>query len=62
MFDALIYASCQDVDQQGTSITIDENSGFIQVSKVPEPASMLGLLALGMLGVGSTLKKKQASC
>jgi hypothetical protein len=52
----------QDVDQQGTSITLDQNSGSIQVSKVPEPASMLGLAALGMLGVGSTLKKKQASC
>jgi hypothetical protein len=52
----------QDVNQQGTSITIDRNSGSIQVSKVPEPASMLGLLAFGMLGVGSTLKKKQASC
>ncbi|RCJ20075.1 PEP-CTERM sorting domain-containing protein [Nostoc sp. ATCC 43529] len=52
----------QDVDQQGTSITLDENSGSIGVAKVPEPASVLGLLALGMLGVGSTLKKKQASC
>ncbi|QFS48354.1 PEP-CTERM sorting domain-containing protein [Nostoc sphaeroides] len=52
----------QDVDQQGTSITLDQNSGSIQVSKVPEPASMLGLLAFAALGVGSTLKKKQASC
>ncbi|MBX9255355.1 PEP-CTERM sorting domain-containing protein [Desmonostoc muscorum CCALA 125] len=52
----------QDVNQQGTSITLDDNSGSIQVSKVPEPASILGLLAFGMLGVGSTLKKKQASC
>jgi len=52
----------QDVDQQGTSITLDQNSGSIQVSKVPEPASILGLVALATLGVGSTLKKKQASC
>jgi hypothetical protein len=50
----------QDVDQQGTSITLDQNSGSIEVSKVPEPASMLGLLAFAALGVGSTLKKKQA--
>ncbi len=52
----------QDVDQQGASITLDQNSGSIQVSKVPEPASILGLLALATLGAGSTLKKKQASC
>lgn len=52
----------QDVDQQGTSITLDQNSGSIQVAQVPEPASILGLLALATLGVGSTLKKKQASC
>lgn len=52
----------QDVNQQGTSITLDQNSGSIDVTKVPEPASILGLLACGMLGVGSTLKKKQASC
>ncbi|MEH2408572.1 PEP-CTERM sorting domain-containing protein [Nostoc sp.] len=52
----------QDVNQQGKEITLDQNSGSIQVSKVPEPASIVGLLAFGMLGVGSTLKKKQASC
>ncbi|MHC5826872.1 MAG: PEP-CTERM sorting domain-containing protein, partial [Nostoc sp.] len=52
----------QDVNQQGKEITVDQNSGSIQVSKVPEPASILGLLAFGMLGLGSTLKKKQASC
>lgn len=52
----------QDVDQVSTSIKLDENAGSIQVSKVPEPASMLGLLAFGALGVSSTLKKKQASC
>ncbi|MDZ8260816.1 PEP-CTERM sorting domain-containing protein [Nostoc sp. ChiQUE01b] len=51
----------QDVDQQGTSITLDQNFGSIQVSKVPEPASLLGLLAFAGLGVASTLKKKQAS-
>ncbi|MEH2160078.1 MAG: PEP-CTERM sorting domain-containing protein [Nostoc sp.] len=52
----------QDVDQKGTSTLVDQNLGSIQVSKVPEPTSLLGLVALGMLGVGSTLKKKQASC
>ncbi|MEH1960574.1 MAG: PEP-CTERM sorting domain-containing protein [Nostoc sp.] len=52
----------QDVNQQGKEIKLDQNSGSIQVSKVPEPASILGLLAFGMLGLGSTLKKKQASC
>jgi hypothetical protein len=46
----------------GTSITLDQNSGSINSAQVPEPASILGLLAFGMLGVGSTLKKKQASC
>ncbi|RCJ36726.1 PEP-CTERM sorting domain-containing protein [Nostoc punctiforme NIES-2108] len=51
----------QDVDQQGTSTTLDQNSGSIQVSKVPEPTSLLGLLAFAGLGVGSTFKKKQAS-
>ncbi|MBN3941900.1 MAG: PEP-CTERM sorting domain-containing protein [Nostoc sp.] len=50
----------QDVDQQGTSTTLDQNSGSIQVSKVPEPACLLGLLAFAGLGVASTLKKKQA--
>ncbi|MEH1834468.1 MAG: PEP-CTERM sorting domain-containing protein [Nostoc sp.] len=52
----------QDIDQKSSFRTLDQNSGFIQVSKVPEPTSLLGLLAFGMLGVGSTLKKKQASC
>ncbi|MEH2194343.1 MAG: PEP-CTERM sorting domain-containing protein [Nostoc sp.] len=52
----------QDVDQKGTSITLDQNSGSINASKVPEPASMLGLLAFAGLGVASTLKRKQASC
>lgn len=51
----------KDVDQQGTSILVDQNSGSIQVSKVPEPASILGLLTLATLGLGSTFKKKQAS-
>jgi len=52
----------QDIDQQSAFRTLDQNFGFIQVSKVPEPASMLGLLAFAALGVGSSLKKKQASC
>lgn len=32
----------------------------IQVASTPEPASVLGLLALGAMGVGSALKKKKA--
>ncbi|MBN3894999.1 MAG: PEP-CTERM sorting domain-containing protein [Nostoc sp. NOS(2021)] len=52
----------QDVNQQGTSTLVDQNSGSIHLAQVPEPASILGVLAFGMLGVGSTLKKKQASC
>ncbi|MEH1840378.1 MAG: PEP-CTERM sorting domain-containing protein [Nostoc sp.] len=52
----------QDIDQQSAFRTLDQNSGSIQVSKVPEPASLLGLVAFAALGVGSSLKKKQASC
>ncbi|MBD2253487.1 PEP-CTERM sorting domain-containing protein [Nostoc parmelioides] len=53
----------QDVDQAGTSITLDQNSGAIQVSSVPEPTAILGLLAFGTLGLGSmSKKKKQVSC
>ncbi|MCP2728487.1 PEP-CTERM sorting domain-containing protein [Limnofasciculus baicalensis] len=52
----------QDVDQMGTSIELDKNSGAITVTakSVPEPTSILGLLALGAMGAGSILKKKQA--
>ncbi|MCC5623179.1 PEP-CTERM sorting domain-containing protein [Nostoc sp. CHAB 5715] len=52
----------QDIDQQSAFRTLDQNSGSIRVSKVPEPASLLGLLAFAALGVSSSLKKKQASC
>lgn len=51
----------QDVDQMGTSIELDRNSGEITVNaKVPEPASVLGLLVFGAMGAGSILKKKEA--
>ncbi|MFP4121387.1 PEP-CTERM sorting domain-containing protein [Coleofasciculus sp.] len=53
----------ENVDQMGTSIELDRNSGEITVSaktSVPEPASVLGVLAFGAMGVGSILKKKQA--
>lgn len=52
----------QDIDQIGTSIELDRNSGAITVTakSVPEPSSILGLLALGAMGAGSILKKKQA--
>jgi hypothetical protein len=50
----------QDVDQQGTSIELDrQDPGEITVKKTPEPTSMLGLLALGALGAGSMISKKQ---
>lgn len=52
----------QYIGQDKPDITLDQNSGSIQVSKVPEPASMLGLLAFAALGLGSSVKKKQASC
>jgi hypothetical protein len=50
----------QDVDQMGASIVLDsQNPGTIAVTqKVPEPTSVLGLLTLGVLGVGSLVKKK----
>lgn len=50
----------QDVDQQGTSIELDrQDPGEITVTKkTPEPTSMLGLLALGALGVGSMVNRK----
>ncbi|HAX87862.1 MAG TPA: PEP-CTERM sorting domain-containing protein [Cyanobacteria bacterium UBA11370] len=52
----------QDVDQISQSIELDRNSGEITVSakSVPEPASVLGLVALGAMGVGSALKRKKA--
>jgi PEP-CTERM motif len=52
----------QDVNQIDTSIQLDKNSGAITVTPkaVPEPTSILGLLALGAMGAGSILKKKQA--
>jgi hypothetical protein len=31
---------------------------FKQMNKTPEPASVLGLLAIGGLGAGSVLKRK----
>lgn len=51
----------EDVDQISTSILLDsQDPGSITVSQVPEPASVLGLLAIGAWGAGSILKKKQA--
>lgn len=48
----------QDVNQVDPSIVLDQNSGAIKVTQVPEPTSALSLLALGVLGVGSLVKKK----
>ncbi|HAX79229.1 MAG TPA: PEP-CTERM sorting domain-containing protein [Cyanobacteria bacterium UBA11372] len=52
----------QDVDQMGTSIELDRNSGAITVTQVPEPASVLGLLAFGALGATLGRNKKLVSC
>ncbi len=51
----------QDVDQMGTSNLVDtQTPGLIAVTQVPEPASVLGLLAFGSLGAASVLKRKKA--
>jgi hypothetical protein len=50
----------QDVDQVNASNLLDsQNPGEITVKKTPEPSSMLGLLALGALGAGSMVNRKQ---
>lgn len=50
----------QDVDQISASNLLDsQNPGEITVKKTPEPSSMLGLLALGALGAGSMVNRKQ---
>jgi PEP-CTERM motif len=47
---------------QGTIDTlVDKNSGDITVTQVPEPASVLGLLAFGALGATLKGKKKLAA-
>lgn len=50
----------QDVDQAGTSTLLDsQNPGVITVTEtVPEPTSLLSLLALGGLGASSVMKKQ----
>lgn len=48
----------QDVDQAGTSILVDQNSGFISVTPVPEPLTLLGVGTA--LGFGASFKKKLA--
>ncbi|MEA5537389.1 PEP-CTERM sorting domain-containing protein [Crocosphaera sp. XPORK-15E] len=52
----------QDVNQVDQFIELDrQDPGVITVTeKVPEPSSILGLLALGMSGVGSLVKKKES--
>jgi hypothetical protein len=51
----------QDVNQIGTSIVLDsQNPGVVTVTQqTPEATSSLGLLALGVLGITSSLIKKQ---
>ncbi|MFB2978466.1 PEP-CTERM sorting domain-containing protein [Microseira sp. BLCC-F43] len=52
----------QTANQATTAITVDQNSGAITVSRVPEPASVLGLLAFGALGATLKRNKKLVSC
>lgn len=40
---------------------LDSSTNSVEVSKVPEPASILGLLAFSTVGASLTRKKKQAS-
>lgn len=46
------------VPQSGADFSIDGNSGSLLVQAVPESSSILGFLALGMLGVTSQIKRK----
>jgi hypothetical protein len=48
---------------QYTNASIGTNAGYVDaaeltINSVPEPSSILSLVALGILGVGSTLKRK----
>ncbi|GET41409.1 PEP-CTERM sorting domain-containing protein [Microseira wollei] len=51
----------QTANQGTTNILVDQNSGAITVTQVPEPASVLGLLAFGALGATLKGKKKLAA-
>jgi len=59
-----LFSSPTTLVRNNSAATLDfpNSSNFpgIQATAVPEPASTLGLLALGALGGGSTLKKKLA--
>ena len=48
-------------NQGTTEVLVDQNSGAITTTQVPEPASVLGLLALGALGATLKGKKKLAA-
>jgi PEP-CTERM motif len=49
------------VNQGTDEKVVDQNSGDITVTQVPEPASVLGLLAFGALGATVKGKKKLAA-
>jgi PEP-CTERM motif len=51
----------QSVNQGTMDSLVDQNSGDITVTQVPEPASVLGLLAFGVLGATLKGKKKLAA-
>lgn len=47
---------------EGSEYVTLDSGGTLSAEKVPEPASVLGLLAFGAVGASLTRKKKQASC
>ena len=51
----------QTTNQGTASIVVDQNSGAIAATQVPEPAAVLGLLAFGALGATLKGKKKLVS-
>jgi len=56
------YAETDDPNGDPVNYRILNNFSVQAATPVPEPSSMLGLLALGTLGARSILKKKQSAC
>lgn len=50
----------REIGSSGNILLDSQDPGVVTVTeKVPEPSSILGVLALGVMGAGSLLKKKQ---